>query len=113
MAVVRRIATDTAGSVFGPDSDFTAMLADGVPADPDLAAAWNAYAPLRAYLADAKAPTKLTVDELASAAVFTTEKIEDPMITASARVHSTCKVMAVAPETAKAKSTAFRAAGEI
>jgi len=39
VAIVKRIATDTAGSVFGPDSDFTAMLADGVPADPDLAAA--------------------------------------------------------------------------
>jgi len=57
-----------------------------VPADPDLAAAWNAYAPLRAYLADAKAPTKLTVDELASAAVFTTEKIEDPMIAIQAAI---------------------------
>jgi len=86
VAIVRRIATDTAGSAFGPDSDFTAMLADGVPADPDLAAAWNAYAPLRAYLADAKAPTKLTVDELASAAVFTTEKIEDPMIAIQAAI---------------------------
>ena len=78
-AIVRRIPTDEAGNVFGPDSDFSAMLADGVPADPDLAAAWQAYAPLRAYLADAKAPTKLTATELAAVAVFTTEKIEDPM----------------------------------
>lgn len=78
-AIVRRIGADQAGTVFGPDSDFSAMLADGVPADPDLAAAWAAYAPLRAYLADGKAPAKLTADELATVAVFTTEKIEDPL----------------------------------
>jgi predicted esterase len=78
-AIVRRIATDESGNVFGPDSDFTAMLAAGAPADPDLAAAWAAYAPLRAFLADDKAPVKLTAAELAAVAVFTTEKIEDPL----------------------------------
>jgi predicted esterase len=71
--------TDEAGSAFGPDSDFSAMLAAAAPADPDLAAAWAAYAPLRAYLLDAQAATKLTAAELAAVAVFTTEKIEDPM----------------------------------
>jgi len=78
-AIVRRIVMDEAGTAFGPDSDFSAMLADAAPADPDLAAAWAAYAPLRAYLADDKAPVKLTADELAAVAVFTTEKIEDPL----------------------------------
>ena len=39
------------------------------------------------------------------------EKIDEPMMTARARVQSTCRVMAVAPETAKATRTARRAAG--
>jgi len=37
------------------------------------------------------------------------EKIDEPMMTARARVQRTCKVMAVAPDTAKAKRTARRA----
>ena len=78
-AIMKRVGKDEAGNVFGPDSDFSAMLAARVPADPDLAAAWDAYAPLRAYLVDDKAPAKLTADELAAVAVFTTEKIEDPL----------------------------------
>ena len=36
------------------------------------------------------------------------EKIDEPSSTARARVHSTCRVMAVAPETAKAISAARR-----
>ena len=36
------------------------------------------------------------------------EKIDDPSSTASARVQSTCSVMAVAPETANATSAARR-----
>lgn len=78
-AIVRQIGTDEDGTVFGPDSDFSAMLADTAPADPDLAAAWAAYAPLRDYIADDTAPTKLSAAELAAVAVFTTERIEDPM----------------------------------
>jgi predicted esterase len=78
-AIVRRVGADANGTVFGPDSDFSAMLADAAPTDPDLAAAWAAYAPLRAFIADDKAPVKLTADELAAVAVFTTEKIEDPL----------------------------------
>jgi len=85
-AIVRRIGTDADGEVFGPDSDFTAMLADAAPTDPDLAAAWAAYAPLRAYIADDSAPIKLTAAELAAVAVFTTEKIEDPMTAIQAAV---------------------------
>ena len=79
-AIVRRIATDEEGTVFGPDNDFSHMLDDAAPADPDLTAAWTAYAPLRDYIADDKAPTKVTALELAAVAVFTTERIEDPMI---------------------------------
>ena len=37
------------------------------------------------------------------------EKIDDPSSTASARVQSTCSVMAVAPDTANASSAARRA----
>jgi predicted esterase len=85
-AIVRRIATDESGTVFGPDSDFSAMLADGAPADSDLAAAWAAYAPLRDYIADDTAPTKLTAGELAAVAVFTTERIEDPMTAIQAAI---------------------------
>jgi predicted esterase len=85
-AIVRSIATDEAGKVFGQDSDFAAMLADAAPIDPDLTAAWTAYAPLRAYIADDQAPTKLTTDELAAVAVFTTERIEDPMIAIQAAI---------------------------
>ena len=85
-AVLKRVGTDQAGTVFGPDSDFSAMLADATPADPDLAAAWAAYAPLRNYLADANAPTKLAAADLAGVAVFTTEKIEDPMIAIQAAI---------------------------
>jgi predicted esterase len=62
------------------------MLAGAAPADPDLAAAWATYAPLRAYLADSEAPAKLTADELVAVAVFTTEKIEDPMIAIQAAI---------------------------
>ncbi len=39
------------------------------------------------------------------------EKIDDPINTASARVQSTCKVIAAAPETAKPPSATRRAAG--
>jgi predicted esterase len=85
-AIVRRIATDESGTVFGPDNDFSHMLDDAAPADPDLAAAWAAYAPLRDYIADDKAPTKLTTLELAAVAVFTTERIEDPMIAIQAAI---------------------------
>ena len=39
------------------------------------------------------------------------EKIDEPISTARARVQSTCRVIAVAPETAKAASAARRGAG--
>jgi len=85
-AVLNRQGTDATGTPFGPDSDFAAMLSASIPADPDLAAAWSAYAPLRAYLADDRAPTKLVAADLAVAVVFTTEKIEDPFAAIQAAV---------------------------
>lgn len=52
-----------------PDADFTRMLAEARPSDADVAAAWDAYAPLRAWMAeDGIAPS-----EIIAAAVFTTQ----------------------------------------
>lgn len=49
------------------DADFAAMLADSDPGE-GLTSAWNAYAPLRAYLATT---TDITTSQIAGAAVFT------------------------------------------
>lgn len=64
------------GAAFGPDADMSALLGAVAPADPALAAAWAAYAPLRAYLAD---PDKaiVTWDRVIAAAVFTTQRVSD------------------------------------
>lgn len=64
------------GTAFGPDADMSALLGAAPPADAGLAAAWAAYAPLRAYLAD---PDKaiLTWDRVLAAAVFTTQRVSD------------------------------------
>jgi predicted esterase len=78
-AIVRTGVVAESGGVVQPDDDFVALLAAQPPADPDVAAAWNAYAPLRAYLADAKAGTPLSAANLLVAAVFTTEKVEDSL----------------------------------
>jgi hypothetical protein len=47
--------------------DFRAVVGDTRPSEPELAAAWDAYANLRAFMAD----EGLTVTDLAAAAVFT------------------------------------------
>lgn len=78
-AIVKMGASADNGAAAQPDDDFVAMLAGEPPADPDVAAAWNAYAPLRAYLADPKASTPLSSTDLLVAAVFTTEKLEDTL----------------------------------
>jgi predicted esterase len=58
------------------DDDFKAVLAAAAPADADLAAAWKAYAPLRAWITD----KKIDGASIAAAAVFTTEKVEEPLV---------------------------------
>jgi hypothetical protein len=64
---------DSAGAEFQRSPDFDAVLAPAAPADPALARAHAAYAPLRAFLADrARDPA-----ELLSAAVFTTQSVDD------------------------------------
>jgi dienelactone hydrolase len=85
-AILRQTVHDTSGNAFGQDPDFTAMLASSAPADADLAAAWPAYAPLRSYLADASVTFKLTAAELAVAAVYTTEAVEQPLAAIQAAI---------------------------
>jgi len=79
--LVKKTIYDTLGMPFGPDSDFSAMLADTAPVDSDLAAAHRVYQPLRDFLADDKVPaaSRFVAADLASAAVFTVEKYEDPL----------------------------------
>jgi hypothetical protein len=74
LLVTKRIL-DTLGNVFGPDDDFTAMLAAAPPADAELAAAWLAYQPLRDYIAAGHA----SAADLATALVFTVQPYEDPI----------------------------------
>jgi predicted esterase len=69
--------TDESGVAAVPDDDLAALLAAAPPAgDDDLAAAWDAYAPLRAFLADETVPTTVrpAAGEVAVAAVFTTQR---------------------------------------
>jgi hypothetical protein len=51
--------------------DFDAVLASSRPSDSDLARAWDAYAPLRAFLSSDK--SDLNASDLLNAAVFTTQ----------------------------------------
>jgi hypothetical protein len=85
-AILRQTVHDTSGNAFGQDPDFAAMLASSAPADADLAAAWAAYAPLRSYLGDASVTFKLTAAELAVAAVYTTEAVEQPLAAIQAAI---------------------------
>ena len=64
-----------ARNAFAADDDFSAMLGATSPADPDLAAAYAAYQPLRDYIAAGK----IAASDLAVAAVFTVQKYEDPL----------------------------------
>ena len=73
--LVGKAITDVSGSPFTADDDFTAMLDDVAPTDADLAAAYPAYSPLRNYIAAGK----VAAADLASAAVFTVDKYEDPL----------------------------------
>lgn len=60
------------GGGFARSADFDAMLADSEPSDPALSHAWNAYAPLRAWIADAGEDAS----RILNAAVFTTQEPE-------------------------------------
>lgn len=63
------------GKPLTPDADFAAMLTAGAPDDADLARAWGAYAPLRAWIATGA----VEADELVAGTVFTTDRVRDPL----------------------------------
>ena len=58
------------------------MLGAVAPTDPDLAAAYAAYQPLRDYIAAGK----IAAGDLAAAAVFTVDKYEDPLAAIAAKI---------------------------
>jgi predicted esterase len=74
-AVIRRGLTDATGLPFDRDVDFPALLGNTVTAT-DLGSAWGAYAPLRAWMQD----KHVDPGSLLAAAVFTTQKLEDPIV---------------------------------
>ncbi len=65
--IMKRGLKDSAGADVQASADFTAMLAATAPTEPQLAAAWNVYAPLRRYLT---AKSVSTADVI-TASVFT------------------------------------------
>ncbi len=71
-AILTTGITDKHGNPLIPDSDFKTMLKSKAPDDEILAAAWKIYEPLRNFLSDSEAETKLNKDIVAAAAVFTT-----------------------------------------
>lgn len=66
---------DSSGNAFARDTDFVATLSDTAPTDAGLMHAWDAHAPLRAFLADR------TIDPttVLNAAVFTTQSADRMM----------------------------------
>lgn len=78
------------GSPIQRSPHLTAALADTAPSDPDLRATWDAYAPLREYIAFPKdawmaAPD---ADKILNAAVFTVEDVREPMADLAAAVEA-------------------------
>lgn len=74
--LVKKTIVDLLGSTsFGADDDFSAMLAATPPTDTELTAAYQAYLPLRNYIAAGNAAAA----DLAAALVFTVQNHEDPL----------------------------------
>jgi hypothetical protein len=84
--IMKKGLKDSAGADVQPSPDFTAMLATTSPSDPTLARAWQAYAPLRRYVA----VQNLSTADLLTASVFT---VGDP----TALVKSLAEGVAAAP----------------
>ena len=63
---------DAAGNTVSADADFSAVMAGSAPSDPVLANAWQAYAPLRSYLADDTQMLGINPADVVGASVFTT-----------------------------------------
>lgn len=74
-----------ASTPFVADADMAVMMAATAPSDPDLLAAWNAYAPLRAYVADPA--VAIPAGRVIAAAVFTTQKVNDVLPAVRAAIH--------------------------
>jgi pimeloyl-ACP methyl ester carboxylesterase len=71
-AVITNGIQPVGGGSFARGADFAAMLAPSAPDDTDLKAAYDAYAPLRAWIAD----TNQNEEGILSAAVFTTQSVD-------------------------------------
>ncbi len=67
-----KATSDAGGATFAPDADLTALLSSSMPTDARLSGAWNAYAPLRAWLTDSGTDPSTILD----VAVFTTESTQ-------------------------------------
>ncbi|MEZ4335327.1 MAG: hypothetical protein R3B82_01755 [Sandaracinaceae bacterium] len=65
-----RTNADEGGEAFARAGDLDTLLADSAPGGDPMLGAWNAYAPLRAWLADTD---MITPDQVLNAAVFTTQ----------------------------------------
>jgi len=87
------VLTDTCepadGGRFTPDADFELMLQTSRPGDAAKAAAWDSFAPLRAYLASPAntGEQRIAIDELVGGTVFTTAPHRDLMASARAAVY--------------------------
>jgi pimeloyl-ACP methyl ester carboxylesterase len=78
--VIKNTATqkllDTTGSPFQRDADFDAMLSATAPVDAELTTAWMNHKPLRDWITETAQDPK----DFMVAAVFTTQKVEDPLV---------------------------------
>ncbi len=75
-AMLDRTVQDSRGRPLRKAMDFVHVMRDTPPEDPDLETAWQAYAPLRTYLAE----QELEPSDVLNAAVFTTQIIVDTMV---------------------------------
>ena len=79
--------TTSDGQPLSADTDFIAMTAGQRPNDPTVAAAWDAYAPLRTYLASDDAV--VSAERVIGAAVFTTQPTSQPLVKLRQAIHAT------------------------
>lgn len=74
------------GGEFRRDADLDRMLDSSAPGDSEVRAAWDTFAPLRAYLAGGAAP--VSTGDIVAATVFTTGAHRDLLAGARAAVHA-------------------------
>lgn len=83
-AIVATSLTPGDGGTYAVSSDFAAMLSDTAPVDTALTHAYEAYAPLRAYLTGTGRATSTVL----TAAVFTTQAFENVVQRAREVIHA-------------------------